>query len=260
MTRIAPVRIVSKTKQTETCPVRSKMSRTARSRRRPHLMGSKPTNLIRDENIKSTATPCRDTTKELEAAGLGLGANKTHWSSYPAKPGQTLHVDTEHTQWEQVLVFCGYDTGPERIIVGIDQTQTASRDSIHAKVGTRFQAKVCEWRKKDTFDENVSVGKRPVGKCVMDADKVDEWCGRQLECAPPAQHWVSREVQRRRWINGGEDRRTWTRPRCKHAQELCDRRHRRRPLEGHFWTCFEHCDEAQCDPSRVVSSGRSVFG
>ena len=49
----------------------------------------------------------RDITTELEAVGLGIGANKTHWSSYPAKPGQTLHVGTEQIQWEQVLIFVG---------------------------------------------------------------------------------------------------------------------------------------------------------
>ena len=49
----------------------------------------------------------KDITSELEAVGLGLGANKTHWSSYPAKPGEVLHVGSEQIQWEQVLVFVG---------------------------------------------------------------------------------------------------------------------------------------------------------
>ena len=62
--------------------------------------------------------------------------------------------------------------------MGIDQTQTDSRDSIHAKVGTNLQVKVCEWRKKDTLDDYVSGG-----ECVMDADRDNEKCDRQLECA-----------------------------------------------------------------------------
>ena len=40
----------------------------------------------------------RDITKELEAVGLGLGAIKTQWSSYRAKPVQTLHVNTDTTK------------------------------------------------------------------------------------------------------------------------------------------------------------------
>ena len=27
------------------------------------------------------------------------------------------------------------------------------------------------------------------------------------------------------------------------------------PLKGHFWTCFEHCDEAHCDPQPHVWVG-----
>ena len=65
--------------------------------------------------------------------------------------------------------------------MGIDQTQTESWDSIHAKAGTHLQVKVCEWRKNDTLDDYVSVGKHAVGKCVTDAD--NEKCDRQLECA-----------------------------------------------------------------------------
>ena len=61
--------------------------------------------------------------------------------------------------------------------MGFDRTQTESRDSFH------LQVKVCEWRKKDTSDDFASVGKRPVGKCVMDADKGNEQCDRHLERA-----------------------------------------------------------------------------
>ena len=55
--------------------------------------------------------------------------------------------------------------------------QTESRGSIHAKVVTHSQVKLCEWRKKDTSDDYVIMGKRPVGKCVMDTDKANEKCG-----------------------------------------------------------------------------------
>merc|ERR1712211_175176 len=52
-------------------------------------------------------------------------------------------------------------------------------------------------------------------------------------------------------------RRTWTRPRqgFRHAQELCDRRHRPRSPEGHFRPSFEHCYEAHCDPQPRVWVG-----
>ena len=72
----------------------------------------------------------RDFARELEAVGLGLGANKTHWSSYRAK----------------------------------HPTQTELRGSVHAKVGIRIQVEVCEWEKKDTSDDSFSVGERLVGE------------------------------------------------------------------------------------------------
>ena len=119
----------------------------------------------------------RDIPTERVAVGLGLGANKTHWSSDPTKLGETLHVGTESTEWEQVLVFVGMAlTGFEWIIVGIDQTQTESRGSVHAKVDTHVQVKVCEWTQKDTSGDFFSVGERLVVECVVDADKGNEKC------------------------------------------------------------------------------------
>ena len=49
----------------------------------------------------------KDITTELEVVGLGLGANKTRWSSYPAKSGEVLHIGSEQIQWEQVLISVG---------------------------------------------------------------------------------------------------------------------------------------------------------
>ena len=65
------------------------------------------------------------------------------------------------------------------VIVGIDQTQTESRDSIHAKVGTHLQVEVCEWRKRDY----VRVGKCPVGSALWTPTKtmksaIDSWSAR----------------------------------------------------------------------------------
>ena len=49
----------------------------------------------------------RDVALELQNVGLGLGANKTHWSLYPSKLEETLRVDEEQIPWELVLVFVG---------------------------------------------------------------------------------------------------------------------------------------------------------
>ena len=144
----------------------------------------------------------RDTTKEPEAVELGLGANKTHWSSYPAKTWTDFARRHRPYTVGKSFGVCGYGTGLEPITVGIDQTQTESRDNIHAKVGTFLQLNVCKWMKKDTFDYYVSVGKRPVVKCVMDVDRDNEKCDRQLECA---HHLRNTGCQERRWISGGED-------------------------------------------------------
>ena len=77
----------------------------------------------------------RDITTELEAVGLGIGANKTHWSSYPAKPGQTLacwhRADTVGASAD----FCGNGAGLEWIIVGSSQEQIESRGSGNEKNG-----------------------------------------------------------------------------------------------------------------------------
>ena len=48
-----------------------------------------------------------DVELESQQVRLGLGANPTHWSSCPAKPGETLGVDEELIPWELVLIFVG---------------------------------------------------------------------------------------------------------------------------------------------------------
>ena len=62
-------------------------------------------------------------------------------------------------------------------------------------MGTCLQVKVCEWRQKDTSDVCVSVGKRLVEKCVLDADKDNEKRDRQLE---HPQHLCDTGCQKRR--------------------------------------------------------------
>ena len=82
--------------------------RTDRNRiglKKHHKRVTRTTSFLISATKRDQEAMIRDITTELEAVGLGLGANKTHWSSYHAKPGQTLHVDTEHTQWKQVLAF-----------------------------------------------------------------------------------------------------------------------------------------------------------
>ena len=90
----------------------------------------------------------KDITTELEAVGLGLGANKTHWSSYTAKPGEVLHVDTEQVQWEQVLIFVGMALDLSGSSMGSSQTPIEPRSSVNEKIVTHIQVKVCEWDSK----------------------------------------------------------------------------------------------------------------
>ena len=41
------------------------------------------------------------------AVGLEVGADKSHWTSYPGMPGSKLTVGTEKVKWESHLVFVG---------------------------------------------------------------------------------------------------------------------------------------------------------
>ena len=66
---------------------------------------------------------------ELQRVGLGLGANKTHWSSYLAKRGETLRVDEELILRGTCTDLCWYGTRPGRIILGSHATQTGPRTS-----------------------------------------------------------------------------------------------------------------------------------
>ena len=100
----------------------------------------------------------RDIARELEAVGLGLGATKTHWSSYQQNL-ERLHVDTGRIEWEQVLVFVG-------IALDLSGSSWASiRHRLNqGAVSMHILVKVCEWEKKDTSDDSFSVGERLVEK------------------------------------------------------------------------------------------------
>ena len=144
----------------------------------------------------------RDITTELETVGLGIGANKTHWSSYPAKPGQTLHVGTEQIQWEQVLTFVGMALD----LSGSSWAAVRYRIESRRKWSPIFRSKSVSGKRKLDLMINFCVGKRIVGRRFVDTDESNENCDRQLECTY-SEHDTggSRGVQKRRWISGGED-------------------------------------------------------
>ena len=101
--------------------------------------------------------------------------------------------------------FRGYGAGLEWIIVGRSQEQVESGSSVNEKMVTHIQIKKREWEDKAQPDGNFCVGKRPVGKRSVDADESDEKRDRQLERAYSQYDTGDQEVQKRRWINGGED-------------------------------------------------------
>ena len=49
----------------------------------------------------------RDVVRELDKIGLGVGADKTHWTSTPPSEGELLRVDAEEVTWEETLTFVG---------------------------------------------------------------------------------------------------------------------------------------------------------
>ena len=74
----------------------------------------------------------RDVALEIQKVGLGVGANKTHWSSYFTKHGETLRVDEELIPWNN-----GGD-GVKTVTKtsGQERTRSASRSS---------HEKLCKW-------------------------------------------------------------------------------------------------------------------
>ena len=116
----------------------------------------------------------RDITTELEAVGLGLGANKSHWSSYPRKTWRGTARRHRTDTVGASVDLCGNGTGLEWIIMGRSQTQIEPRGSVSEKMDTHFQVKVCEWEEKVGLDGNFSVGEHLVGKRIVDVDESNE--------------------------------------------------------------------------------------
>ena len=83
-----------------------------------------------------------DVVKELQNVGPGLGANTTLWSSYLARPGDVLEVDTERLPWELVFGDRGHGTGLEPAILGSDPPQVGTRGSGNVEMGSFIQSKV----------------------------------------------------------------------------------------------------------------------
>ena len=53
------------------------------------------------------ARMCNDLIEEFRLIGLGVGAEKTHWTSNPPMPSMTLEVDGCRVAWEPNLTFVG---------------------------------------------------------------------------------------------------------------------------------------------------------
>ena len=111
----------------------------------------------------------RDVALELQSVGLGLVANKTHWSSYPAEPGETLRVDEERIPWEPVLIFGG---------MALDQIGSSwaairhrlAQGTVALRKWVRLSGKMDVRCTKDAVDGCFSVSKRAVEKCAVDPD------------------------------------------------------------------------------------------
>ena len=50
---------------------------------------------------------CNDLIHEFRLIGLGVGADKTHWTSSPPRPCDTLEVDGHSVVWERNLTYVG---------------------------------------------------------------------------------------------------------------------------------------------------------
>ena len=114
----------------------------------------------------------KDITAELEAVGLGLGANKAIRDATRRHRTDTVGAGTD---------LRGNGTGLERIFVGSCQKQTESRSGGNEEMVTYIQTKKREWEDKAEPDGNISVGKCFVGKRPVDTDESDEKCDRQVE-------------------------------------------------------------------------------
>ena len=53
------------------------------------------------------ARMCNDLITEFKLVGLGVGAEKTHWTSTPPQPGAALLIDGCSVKWEPSLVYVG---------------------------------------------------------------------------------------------------------------------------------------------------------
>lgn len=50
---------------------------------------------------------CKDLIGEFRTIGLGVGADKTHWTATPPLPGTCIEVDGHSIEWEATLTYVG---------------------------------------------------------------------------------------------------------------------------------------------------------
>ena len=54
---------------------------------------------------RALARMCNDLIQEFNSIGLGVGADKTHWTSTPARPGESINIDGHDVTWEETLTY-----------------------------------------------------------------------------------------------------------------------------------------------------------
>ena len=59
------------------------------------------------ENKKDLQQMISDTIAAFSAVGLEVGTDKSHWSSYPRRPQETLRFGDDNVMWEPSLIFVG---------------------------------------------------------------------------------------------------------------------------------------------------------
>ena len=62
-----------------------------------------------DVSVSAAETMVSDVIEKLKEVGLTVGAQKTHWTSFPKMMDKNIMVDGSAVVWEEVLEFCGID-------------------------------------------------------------------------------------------------------------------------------------------------------
>ena len=78
---------------------------------------------------------CKDLIDEFRTIGLGVGADKTHWTATPPLPGAHLSVDGHSVEWEASLTYVG---------TVVDVTGTAG-PAMQFRM-SKAQGKLEQWR------------------------------------------------------------------------------------------------------------------